>query len=171
MLENKLTWAPGSIDTILAGGEPEERSARCVTDPSPRSVPSTNTAPARTPQAPGTAWTRPSSDRCLPTSPGPAGVSPAPGQDRPTSTETRGGDGRVGGLPVRYVSSGRPGSIRADPASAELNLDSHDVLTEADDIADHLDRCRRADLWWWRPIGRSDPWGLSSSRPRNSPVA
>src|SRR6478609_2419425 len=24
MLENKLSWAPGSIDTILAGGEPEE---------------------------------------------------------------------------------------------------------------------------------------------------
>ena len=24
MLENKLAWAPGSIETILAGGEPEE---------------------------------------------------------------------------------------------------------------------------------------------------
>jgi|SRR6516225_9620920 hypothetical protein len=24
MLENKLVWAPGSIDTILAGGEPKE---------------------------------------------------------------------------------------------------------------------------------------------------
>jgi hypothetical protein len=24
MLENKLAWAPGSIDAILAGGEPEE---------------------------------------------------------------------------------------------------------------------------------------------------
>ena len=24
MLENKLGWAPGSIDTILAGGEPKE---------------------------------------------------------------------------------------------------------------------------------------------------
>src|SRR6201988_1026547 len=24
MLENKLAWAPGSIDTILAGGEPED---------------------------------------------------------------------------------------------------------------------------------------------------
>jgi hypothetical protein len=24
MLENKLAWAPGSIDTILAGGKPEE---------------------------------------------------------------------------------------------------------------------------------------------------
>jgi hypothetical protein len=24
LLENKLTWAPGSIDTILAGGEPNE---------------------------------------------------------------------------------------------------------------------------------------------------
>ena len=25
ILENKLSWAPGSIDTILAGGEPQER--------------------------------------------------------------------------------------------------------------------------------------------------
>ena len=24
MLENKLAWAPGSIDAILAGGEPED---------------------------------------------------------------------------------------------------------------------------------------------------
>src|SRR6187399_1874295 len=24
MLENKLAWAPGSIDTVLAGGEPKE---------------------------------------------------------------------------------------------------------------------------------------------------
>ena len=24
MLENKLSWAPGSIDTVLAGGEPKE---------------------------------------------------------------------------------------------------------------------------------------------------
>ena len=27
MLENKLAWAPGSIDTILAGGEPKETGA------------------------------------------------------------------------------------------------------------------------------------------------
>ena len=27
MLENKLAWAPGSIDTILAGGEPKETVA------------------------------------------------------------------------------------------------------------------------------------------------
>ena len=26
MLENKLGWAPGSIDTILAGGEPKEQA-------------------------------------------------------------------------------------------------------------------------------------------------
>ena len=31
MLENKLAWAPGSIDTILAGGEPKE----LVVDPAP----------------------------------------------------------------------------------------------------------------------------------------
>ena len=28
MLENKLAWAPGSIDTILAGGEPNETVAQ-----------------------------------------------------------------------------------------------------------------------------------------------
>ena len=32
ILENKLGWAPGSIDTILAGGEPEET----VATPPPR---------------------------------------------------------------------------------------------------------------------------------------
>ena len=35
ILENKLAWAPGSIDTILAGGEPNE------------TVPSNTTAPAQ----------------------------------------------------------------------------------------------------------------------------
>ena len=34
MLENKLAWAPGSIDTILAGGEPKEPSSNCA-GPSP----------------------------------------------------------------------------------------------------------------------------------------
>ena len=28
MLENKLAWAPGSIDTILAGGEPQRAGGR-----------------------------------------------------------------------------------------------------------------------------------------------
>jgi hypothetical protein len=28
ILENKLAWAPGSIDTILAGGEPQELVVR-----------------------------------------------------------------------------------------------------------------------------------------------
>ena len=33
MLENKLAWAPGSIDTILAGGEPNDTvvKQRCTT--------------------------------------------------------------------------------------------------------------------------------------------
>ena len=36
MLENKLAWAPGSIDTILAGGEPKEWWSSCaVTSPEP----------------------------------------------------------------------------------------------------------------------------------------
>jgi len=38
MLENKLSWAPGSIDTILAGGEPTElMSTRRRSNPNPRS--------------------------------------------------------------------------------------------------------------------------------------
>ena len=37
MLENKLGWAPGSIDTILAGGEPKELVVKLRhTSPPPR---------------------------------------------------------------------------------------------------------------------------------------
>jgi hypothetical protein len=37
LLENKLTWAPGSIDTILAGGEPKELVVKLRRDtPEPR---------------------------------------------------------------------------------------------------------------------------------------
>jgi hypothetical protein len=39
ILENKLSWAPGSIDTILAGGEPEETAPtlrRSNTTPPPQ---------------------------------------------------------------------------------------------------------------------------------------
>jgi hypothetical protein len=37
MLENKLGWAPGSIDTILAGGEPKELVVKLrPTTPAPR---------------------------------------------------------------------------------------------------------------------------------------
>jgi hypothetical protein len=32
MLENKLAWAPGSIDTILAGGEPKELVVKLRSD-------------------------------------------------------------------------------------------------------------------------------------------
>jgi len=37
MLENKLAWAPGSIDTILSGGEPKELMVKLRRDsPEPR---------------------------------------------------------------------------------------------------------------------------------------
>ena len=37
MLENKMAWAPGSIDTILAGGEPKELVVKLHRDgPEPR---------------------------------------------------------------------------------------------------------------------------------------
>ena len=42
MLENKLDWAPGSIDTILAGGEPRETVTEL------RRPPSTPVSPAST---------------------------------------------------------------------------------------------------------------------------
>jgi len=35
MLENKLGWAPGSVDTILAGGEPKEQVVKLGRAPSP----------------------------------------------------------------------------------------------------------------------------------------
>ena len=41
MLENKLAWAPGSIDTILAGGEPTE--TRGQTAPHPPTDPLSHT--------------------------------------------------------------------------------------------------------------------------------
>ena len=36
ILENKLAWAPGSIDTILAGGEPQEPCPTCTAPPPTR---------------------------------------------------------------------------------------------------------------------------------------
>ena len=36
MLENKLAWAPGSIDTILAGGEPKKPWSSCAAPPPTR---------------------------------------------------------------------------------------------------------------------------------------
>ena len=49
ILENKLAWAPGSIDTILAGGEPTERAHTAPQHPhaQPR-----DTHCARPPQTP-----------------------------------------------------------------------------------------------------------------------
>ena len=50
MLENKLAWAPGSIDTILAGGEPNELAPTLYrTNPNPRPR---NTHRARAPPTP-----------------------------------------------------------------------------------------------------------------------
>ena len=45
MLENKLAWAPGSIDTILAGGEPKElvvKLRRANPTPAYRTAPATD---------------------------------------------------------------------------------------------------------------------------------
>ena len=50
MLENKLAWAPGSIDTILAGGEPKEPWSNCAAPPH-HPVPGIRTAPDQ-PQRP-----------------------------------------------------------------------------------------------------------------------
>ena len=68
MLENKLAWAPGSVDSILAGGEPKETGppncaatphlpARCrplpsdaLSAPPPRTCPRATTARRRAPR-------------------------------------------------------------------------------------------------------------------------
>jgi hypothetical protein len=48
MLENKLGWAPGSIDTILAGGEPKELVVKLrPTAPTPRTHADTTEALSR----------------------------------------------------------------------------------------------------------------------------
>ena len=53
MLENQLGWAPGSIDTILAGGEPKEFVVKLrSTTPTPRTHPySTEALPDATIEA------------------------------------------------------------------------------------------------------------------------
>ena len=45
MLENKLSWAPGSIDTILAGGEPKETVVETSPPHPQRPVRAIRTAP------------------------------------------------------------------------------------------------------------------------------
>ena len=45
LLENKLSWAPGSVDTILAGGEPTRAGAHTAPDQPQRPVPGIRTAP------------------------------------------------------------------------------------------------------------------------------
>ena len=48
MLENKLAWAPGSIDTILAGGEPNDTVVELRrTDPKPLAPTATRCAVSR----------------------------------------------------------------------------------------------------------------------------
>ena len=55
MLENKLAWAPGSIDTILAGGEPKETWSNCAgptPTPGPRDTHCARPTPTRCPVPP-----------------------------------------------------------------------------------------------------------------------
>ena len=61
MLENKLAWAPGSIDTILAGGEPKETVVELRrTNPNARSqgyaLRPTNPTPCRRPPPRSCCW-------------------------------------------------------------------------------------------------------------------
>ena len=62
MLENKLSWAPGSIDTILAGGEPKElRWPHCAAPPPTPRPRDTHCArptptPSRTPPPRNCCW-------------------------------------------------------------------------------------------------------------------
>ena len=51
MLENKLSWAPGSIDTILAGGEPKELVVKLRRDsPDTLQIPLRSTTDALSPR-------------------------------------------------------------------------------------------------------------------------
>ena len=73
MLENKLAWAPGSIDTILAGGEPKEQWSSCAaTAPNRKTTPS---PPRRFPGPPprSCCWS------CAAASSGPATDAARPG--------------------------------------------------------------------------------------------
>jgi hypothetical protein len=52
MLENKLAWAPGSIDTILTGGAPKEVVVNLRrTNPNPLAHAFTEAPPARPPRS------------------------------------------------------------------------------------------------------------------------
>ena len=51
MLENKLAWAPGSIDTILAGGEPTETGGPHGAAPTPTPRPRDTHCARPTPNA------------------------------------------------------------------------------------------------------------------------
>ncbi len=51
MLENKLSWAPGSIDTILAGGEPKELVVKLRRD-QPHNLASRSLPPTLSPAPP-----------------------------------------------------------------------------------------------------------------------
>ena len=55
MLENKLAWAPGSIDTILAGGEPQETVVNCAAPP-PTRYPTPPPTPSPAPPPRSCCW-------------------------------------------------------------------------------------------------------------------
>ena len=56
MLENKLAWAPGSIDTILAGGEPKETVVNLRRPTSAPLVPHTPPTPCPAPPPRSCCW-------------------------------------------------------------------------------------------------------------------
>ena len=56
MLENKLAWAPGSIDTILAGGEPKELVVHSCTAPPPIAYPTPPPMPYPVPPPRSCCW-------------------------------------------------------------------------------------------------------------------
>ena len=93
MLENKLAWAPGSIDTILAGGEPQElvvKLRRTTHNPlSPTSNPKLSpTPPPRSCcSSSDAASSRPATDATKPGTTGAGLTREATGPRRASSTE------------------------------------------------------------------------------------
>ncbi len=110
MLENKLAWAPGSIDTILAGGEPKELVVKLRrTSPRP-AIPQPDQPPTPSPAPPprSCCWS------CDAASSPPATDATRPGTTGTASTRTATGPTRASqrdGVAIMPLTDGSNGSL------------------------------------------------------------
>ena len=90
MLENKLAWAPGSIDTVLAGGEPKELVVKLRAPPTTR-CPTPPPTPSPAPPPRSCCWScdaassPPATDAAKPGTTGAASTREATGPRRASS--------------------------------------------------------------------------------------